>query len=227
MLSSSKIRACGLAAMIGSTVGIVFAPLYALAYFATPEGAQFAKPWAQVVRPLVEPLLTFASPEIVYLTYGKLYLVLFLGFVAGTVGLHARQRAEAMGRARRLETWGYRLTLIATVLLILGSIGAHWLGTYWPAVMEPAYVAFVMPGFLLLMIGAIPFGIGTLRTRVAPRLGAWLLAVGGFPGIILLNILTGNWGGGLIPLDLAWIIVGYFLWTNPGVDQVQQTLAVA
>ena len=227
MLSSSKIRACGLAAMIGSVVGILFFPLYALAYFAIPDGANSAKPWAQVVRPLVEPLLTFAPPQVVYHTYGKLYLVLFLGFLAGTLGLHTRQRATDISRASRLEGWGYRITLVALVLLTLGAIGDHWVGPYWPALIDVAYLGLAIPGVLLLMIGTPFFGIGTLRVKVAPRLGAWLLIVGGFPGLIVLSMLTGNWGGGLVPLDLAWVIIGYFLWTNPAVEHVQPELAIA
>ena len=227
MLSSSKVRACGLAAMIGSVVGILFFPLNALAYFATPDGAASAKPWARVVRPLVEPLLTFAPPQVVYHTYGKLYLVLFLGFLAGTLGLHACQRAAGSSRAGRRERWGYWLTLVALVLLILGAIGDHWVGPYWPALIDAAYLGLAIPGVLLLMVGTPLFGIGTLRAKVAPRLGAWLLILGGFPGLIVLSMVTGNWAGGLVPFDLAWLIIGYFLWTNPAVERVQPELAIA
>ena len=58
------------------------------------------------------------------------------------------------------------------------------------------------------------FGFGTLRARVAPRPGAWLLTVGGFPGIFLMTFLLGNLGIGMVLLNLAWVVLGYALWSD-------------
>lgn len=73
-MSSNRIRHCGLAAMVGGILGILYAPFYALAYFDTADGAEsleapWVAAWAGAVRPALEPLLTFAPPEAVYLTY--------------------------------------------------------------------------------------------------------------------------------------------------------------
>jgi hypothetical protein len=63
------------------------------------------------------------------------------------------------------------------------------------------------------MIGISLFGIGTLQTNEVPRLGAWLLVLGGFPGIPLLAYLVGRFSGGILLLDVAWIVLGYALWS--------------
>ena len=68
MDSPKLIRYGGLAAMLGGIVGILYAPFYALAYFATVDGAEslqalWVAAWAGVARPALEPLLTFASSE--------------------------------------------------------------------------------------------------------------------------------------------------------------------
>ena len=75
-MSWNWIRRGGLAATLGGIVGILYAPFYALAYFATADGAEsleapWVAAWAGAVRPVLKPLLTFASPEVVYPTYGN------------------------------------------------------------------------------------------------------------------------------------------------------------
>ena len=85
MSSSNWIRRGGLAAMVGGILGILCSPFYALAYFATEDGtesleAPWVAAWAGALRPILEPFLTFAPPEDVYLTYGKLLTLVFLGW---------------------------------------------------------------------------------------------------------------------------------------------------
>lgn len=130
MSSSNWIRWGGLAAMLGGIVGILYAPFYALAYFATEDGAEspeapWVAAWAGVLRPILEPLLTFAPPEVVYLTYGKCFSFMALGWMAGLLALHARQAASA----GRLERWGFRVAFAGSVLGTLGGIGTYWIGT--------------------------------------------------------------------------------------------------
>ena len=67
-----------------------------------------------------------------------------------------------------------------------------------------------------MMFGSLLFGIGTLRARMAPRLGGWLLTIGGFPGIVVMTVLVGHLSGGLLLLDFAWVVLGYALWRKRG-----------
>lgn len=201
--------------MLGGIVGILYSPFYALAYFATEEGAAsleapLAAAWAGTLRPILEPFLTFAAPEVVYLTYGKFFSFVVLGWIVGLLTLHARQTPHA----GRLERWGFRVAFAGTVLGLLGSIGVYWIGTVWWEIVDFFFIAFMVPALLLFSIGFPLFGVGTLRAKVAPRLGAWLLIVGGLPGIFLLTFLLGQLTLGLLLLNIAWVVLGYTLFSE-------------
>jgi hypothetical protein len=84
--------------MVGGVLGILLSPLYSLAYFATDEVASSEEPsWADPARDLLDPLITFASADAVYLTYGKLFLFVWASMLAGLVGLHASHAARPGG----------------------------------------------------------------------------------------------------------------------------------
>jgi hypothetical protein len=210
LASSRFIRWGGLAAMLGGILGILISPLLSVAWFATEGGAEslenpLVAGWAEPFARTFSPLLTFASPDAVYLTYGKVFLFVFLGFLVGLLALHARQAPRAGG----LEKWGFPVALVGTVLLVVGLIGAFWVGA-----VGFSYFAFVVPGYLLMSVGWTLFGIGTLRARVAPLLGAWLLILGGFPGFFVITILLGQHNSmGWLLVALAWIVLGYALWS--------------
>jgi hypothetical protein len=197
----------GLAAIAGGALGVVFAPLYSLAYFATADGAADAsspwvRAWADPARDLLDPLLSFASPDVVRLTYFKLFLFIVVGMLAGLVGLHASQAR----RGGRLERWGFRASLLGLLLLTSGALAG-----YWPPLLHFSFVAFILPGLLLLVVGSPLFGLGTWRAGVAPRIGAGLLIVGG-PAVLLISEVA-TLGGGLVLIYLAWVVLGHPLWS--------------
>src|SRR5688572_14468573 len=113
--SPDRVRSTGWAAMAGGALGLLCAPLYSLAYFATEAGAPYAESatvqaWAEPARDLLDPLLTFASPDTVYLTYGKLFLFVWIGMLAGLIAsTPARPATEAGSRggafARASSAW--------------------------------------------------------------------------------------------------------------------------
>jgi hypothetical protein len=196
--------------MLGGILGMLIPPFLSVAWFATKGGAEslenpLVAVWAEPFAGIFSPLLTFASPDAVYRIYGASALFIFVGFLAGLLALHSLQTPRAGG----LEKWGFRVALAGIVLTILGLIGAFWVGA-----LDFSFFAFLLPGQLLMTVGWTLFGIGTLTARVAPRLGAWLLIVGGFPGFVLITILLGqhNSMGGVV-LALAWIVLGYALWS--------------
>ena len=210
MSPSNLIRWGGLAALVGGVIGILYFPFHASAYFATQDGAAaldapWVAVWAEPFTRVFDPLLTFAPPHEVYTTFGKILVLVVLGFLPGVLALHSRQGA----RAGRLEKWGFRVLLLGSVL---GTLGAF--GEYYTPYLDFSFLAFSAPGILLLMFGSLLFGIGTLRAGMTPRLGAWLLTLGGFPGIVLMTVLVGHLSGGLLLLDFAWVVLGYALWTQ-------------
>jgi hypothetical protein len=213
MSASNLIRWGGLAALVGSVIGILYFPFHSAAYLSSPQGgaANLASPWVaawyEPFARVFHPLLTFASPYVVYTTFGKFSILVVLGYLAGVLALHSRQSAHA----GRLEKWGFRVLLIGTVL---GTVGAF--GEYYTPYIDFSFLAFSTPGFFLLMFGSLLFGIGTLRARMTPPLGGWLLTIGGFPGIVVMTVLVGHLSGGLLLLDFAWVMLGYALWRQRG-----------
>jgi hypothetical protein len=220
MHSPKLIRGGGLAAMLGGILGLLASPFLSVAWFATQGGASSsANPlvtvWTEPFTHIFSPLLTFAPPDTVYMTYGKVVSLVALGFLAGLVALHARQTS----RAGRLEKWGFRVTFGGVALSIVGFIGTLWLGSIWPGLMDIAFLAFLFPGQVLMMIGWSLFGVGTLMANVAPRLGAWLLIVGGLPGFFVITSLLGQHNSmGLMLIFLAWVILGYSLFSETSAE---------
>ena len=101
-----------------------------------------------------DPLVTFASPYVVRVTYFKLFLFIVLGMLAGVVGLHASQ-AQHGGR---LERWSFRASFVGLLLLTIGAFSG-----YWPPLLGFSFVALIVPGLLLLVVGSPLFGLGPGR----------------------------------------------------------------
>jgi hypothetical protein len=202
--SPDRVRLMGLAAMVGGALGVLVSPFYSLAYFASSDGAAdeataAQQAWAEPARDLLEPLLTFASADVVRVTYGKLWLLVWMGMLAGLVALHARHA----GKGGRLERWGFRTSFAGLVLMVIGAFGFFLEFTL-------DFAAFLLfPGLLLVVLGSPIFGLGTWRAGVAPRIGALLLVVGG-PALLVISEAA-TLGGGLVLVYLAWAILGHAL----------------
>lgn len=214
----------GLAVMLAGILGILYAPFYALSYFATEDGkasleSGMAQSLNDTLAPTLEPFLTFASPNTVYLTYGKAFTFVLIGWMVGLSILHSMQAA----RSGRTEKWGYRLTFIGSALAFVGSIGVYWFGSLWWGIIDVFFVAFMVPSLLLFGIGYMLFGIGTFRTGIAPRLGAVLLAAGGLPGIIVLSVVLGQLTLGLLLINLGWVVLGYALYSQASATEQHAT----
>jgi hypothetical protein len=195
----------GLAAAVGGVVGLLYWPLHALAYFATDSGSDsegLLRPTEWLREPL-EPLLAWGSPDTVYVTYGKVMVVPAAGFLLGLLAVRATLRALTA----RLERWGFRISIVGNALVLVGLVIEYWL--------EQVDLGFAIdgPGFLILLAGLTMLGIGMLRRRAAPRIGAWLLALA-IPLVLVCTLLIGHLSAGLIPLDLAWIVVGWWAWSD-------------
>jgi hypothetical protein len=206
-------RFAGLYAMAAGAASLVFAPLLALSYFATDDGASeletsTVSAWAEPARDLAGGLLTWASPERVYATYVQVFAVLFGGLLlcATTVEREARP-------GRGLERWGWRLALtgyrvlavalvVAFVVLIPESDGGG---------LNVVYLALLVPGMLLSVVGSSVLGIALVRAGYRPRATAWLLALA-LPLMLTGSDLLGHNSLGLLPLFVAWAMTGHRLW---------------
>ena len=167
--SPDQVRWTGLAAMVGGALGVVFAPLYSLAYFATADGAADA----QLSR----------GPGMGRPGSGSARSVAHLRLA----GRRAGDLLQAVPVHRRWACWPASSGCTpARPSTADGSSG----GAFGPAssvcCSSPSarsagtgrrcstftFVAFILPGLLLLVVGSPLFGLGTWRAGVAPRIGA-------------------------------------------------------
>jgi hypothetical protein len=203
-MSNELRRWSALAAVAGGIVGLLYWPLHSLAYFATEDGRDsegVLRPTEWLQKPL-DPLLDWSSPDTVYVTYGTIVVIPAVGFLLGLLAVH-ETRPEATAA---LERWGFRIAVAGNVVAILGTVVEYWL--------QQVDVGFAIsaPGLVILLVGSTLFGIALVRAHDAPRAGAWLLALS-IPLVLACTILIGHLSAGLIPLDLAWISLGWWAWS--------------
>jgi hypothetical protein len=215
----TKTRLSGLYAMLAAAAAVAFAPLLALSYFGIDEGSDelsigTVSAWADPARDLAGGLLTWASPERVYATYVQLFALLFPAVLLCAL----TTRAQRPPASARLEQWGWRIALTGYALATAGLVAAFvvlFAGSAAGETLNVVFLALLMPGMLLGVLGSTVLGIALLRNRYAPRLTAWLLALA-FPLMLIGSDVLGHNSLGMIPLFLAWAATGRHLWrTTP------------
>ncbi len=153
---------------------LVIGQLHALARHRTEDGKSdldiaATSFWAEPAGRALDPLLSWAGADTVYLTYGK-WWVFALGVMVAAGYLVMRLRAPYGA-----ELWGWRLFLVGNTLLALGAGTYYW--GQWTSynVLEDIGLWMDVPGALLSTIGATVLGIALLRRGAKPRLAAVLL----------------------------------------------------
>ena len=174
--SVERQRTIGRFAWVMAWFGLVVGQLHALARHNTVDGkidleAPLTRLWSDPARSALKPLLDWASPDAVYLTYGKIWLPVFLGFTLCAFVVHRRRHPSGF------EKWAWRIALTGYVLACFGVFLTYWtqFNTY-NALFEPAFVV-TIPGLLMTLIGSTLLGIALLRNGFTPKLPAWLLTL--------------------------------------------------
>ena len=189
--SSYSVRWCGLAAMLGGALWVIGTLVHA----SKPRGC-IAEECA--FRPMRE---TGALA-------GILTLLSVLLFVAGAVGLLALVRSG--GRFGKLGNAGTIVGAVgAAVLAIATLVQAIFFGGDFPLMPH-----FVIPGLLAMVVGFVLVGITILRSGVLPRWAA-VLVIAGALGMLGANEQTARVLL-MIPFGVAWVAVGYVLWSGAG-----------
>ena len=213
----SATRLNGLYAMIAAAASLLFAPLLGLAYFATEDGAEdleagTVSAWADPARDIAGGLLTWASPDRVYATYLQVLALLFPAVFLCARAVRARRPVPTGG----LERWGWRIALAGYGLATLGLTAAFFVlfgRDPTSDALETVFIALMVPGMLLSIVGSTVLGIALLRNRYAPKLTAWLLALA-FPLAIVGSDVLGHNSLGMVPLFVAWGAAGRQLWRS-------------
>lgn len=164
-----------------------------------------------------------------YQVYNRLMPVVLLLLAVGLVAFHAVQK----GSHRLVGTTGFVVALIGLFVMIAGNIVEFWAFTeeaYGPnSLRNSAWMAFGL-GMFTFYVGTVLFGIDTLRARMLPHLGAFLL-ISWFPAGFLVSSLLQLLGvpealafSGLTALlGTGWTMLGYAVWSAAG-EEVQRSM---
>jgi hypothetical protein len=205
-------RRIGRFAWVMAWVGLVVGQLHALSRFATADGTEDLElrsvaAWAEPATDLLAPLLTWASPDVVYVTYGKVWFPVFAAF---TLCAYVVYRRRQPGGA---ETWVWRFALtgyVITSLAVLLEYWSQWTGSYnrdgIEAILFSAAWAVAVPGLVLTMLGSTALGITLLVKRFRPALPAVLLAAAIPLAFAILQVTS--MGSAALPVMFAFGILG-------------------
>lgn len=200
---SQAARRYSLVAAVGA---VIFSPLLALSYFSTPDGASSAEEaflggWIEPTRELAGGVVTFASANAVYAVYTLVLALLFPAIMLSALAIRSSRP-----QPRGMERWGWRLALagyalfgaglvfVAVLLLAVGSDAA---------IVDMLFMAMMVPGLLVGLIGSTVLGLALQRGNYRPRLTAWLLALA-LPLWFLGSAGLGHNSLGMVPLFIAW-----------------------
>jgi hypothetical protein len=180
--------------------------LHALARHQTVDGRSdldlwATRVWAEPAGRALRPLLDWGTPDLVYVTYGKVWLPVFLAFTLCAFVVQRRRRPVGF------EKWAWRIALTGYVWACAGVFGDYW--TQWTSHANPLLdVAFAagLPGLLLTVFGSSLLGIALLRNRFEPRVSAWLLTIT-FPFLFVITMVT-SLGSLALPIMFGFGIVG-------------------
>jgi hypothetical protein len=203
---SERERLIGRLAWVAAWVALAVGQLHALARHRTEDGKSdldlvTTRFWAEPAGHLFSPLLTWGSPDLVYVTYGKLWLPIFLAFTA--CAFVVRRHRQPTGK----ERWVWRVTLFSYVGACVSVAAEYWLqwGSETSDLLETVFLA-SLPFILLTMLSSTVLGVTLLVKRFRPRTPALLLALT-LPGLFLISMVT-SLGNISLPIAFAFGLLG-------------------
>jgi hypothetical protein len=199
-------RVIGRLAWVAAWVALVVGQLHALARHRTEDGTgdldlATTRFWAEPAGRLARPLLDWGSPDFVYVTYGKLWLPLFLAFTACAFVCYRQRRPSGM------ERWAWRVTLFAYCGACVSVAAEYWLqwGAHTNDLLDTIFL-FTLPFVLLTVLSSTVLGVVLLVKRFQPRTPAVLLALT-LPGLVVISMFT-SLGNITLPILFAFGILG-------------------
>jgi hypothetical protein len=207
-------RRAGRFAWLMAWTGLVVGQLHALARFATEDGRQdlelpLTAAWAEPAADALSPLLGWGDADLVYVTYGKIWLPVFVAFTLAAVMVY-RRRAP-----RGFEKWTWRVVLAgyagASVSVFL-SYWTQWTGSY-NALFDAAWLV-TLPSFLVAMVGSTVLGTTLLARGFRPWAPALLLALT-FPLAFFVILQVTSMGSAALPIMFAFGLLGRRIAQDP------------
>ncbi len=185
---------------------LVMGQLHALARHRTEDGAEdldspLTAAWAEPAGDLLSPLLDWADPDLVYVTYGKLWLPVFMAFFLCALVVYRSRRP------RGFEKGAWRVVLVAYGAAVVSVFAEYW--TQWTgepnALLDIVFLASI-PAILVTILGSSVLGISLVRNGLRPRAAAWLLAAT-FPFALVITAFT-SLGSIVLPIAFAFGLMG-------------------
>ena len=204
--TTDRERLVGRVAWYAAWFGLVLGQLHALSRYRTEDGKgdldmATTAFWAEPAGDLFSPLLTWADPDIVYATYGKLWLPVFVAFTLCAFVCYRRRRPV------RFEKWAWRVALFAYTGACVSVTAEYW--TQWGSqtndLLDLVFLA-TLPLVLLTMLSSTVLGVTLLVKRFRPRTSAVLLAAT-LPAAFLIPAVT-SLGNVVLPIAFAFGILG-------------------
>lgn len=207
MINNRTQRRIGTFAWVMAWVGLVVGQLHALARHNTADGEgdlklPLTRVWSDPARRALRPLLDWADPDTVYLTYGKIWLPVFVAFTLCAYVVYRRRNAG--GAERRI----WQITLAGYLLACVGvflDYYTQWTG-YLPNVVGAAFFGVTLIALLVTLLGSTVLGIVLLRKGFRPLASAWLLALTIPIAIGVLQFTS--MGSAALPIMFAFGLVG-------------------
>jgi hypothetical protein len=186
--------------------GLVAGQFHAMARHQTADGksdleSSMTSFWSNPARDFFQPLLDWADPDVVYVTWGKIWLPVFLGFTL--CAFVVRRHRQPVG----FEKWAWRIALTGYVGGCASVAAEYW--SQWTSVDQGVVDAVFLasaPFLLMTMVGSTLLGIALLRRGMRPALPAWLLTLA-IPSLIVVSMVT-SLGNVVLPIMFAFGILG-------------------
>lgn len=184
--SSNLIRLAGLVAILG---GVAWVALWS-------AGGLLGK--------LLRPLGVLS--ENMFFADNIVFVALFLGVAAVVAALYVLHRRR-YGWVGTLAAFATLAALLMLTVFVVAGYGAEGpAGDPFPILLN----FFLSTGLLLTSVGLLALGIATIRAKVLPWWCGVALIVGSPPaGIGLSSFMWVAGNAALVPVGIAWILVGY------------------
>jgi hypothetical protein len=205
-------RQIGRFAWVMAWVGLVVGQLHALARFATADGKEdpelpLTAAWAEPAAEALAPLLEWADPDVVYVTYGKIWLPVFAAFTLCAYVVYRRRWP------RGFEKWAWRVAIAVDTAACLGvflDYWTQWTGDYNGSGVEAAFFTagwvVTFPSFLLMLLTTTVLGVTLLVKGFRPTVPAVLLALMIPLAFGILQVTS--MGSAALPVMVAFGILG-------------------
>ena len=217
-------RAIGRFAWFTAWFGLVIGQLHALPRHQTADGRSdldlaLTRAWAEPAGDFLSPLLEWGDPDLVYVTYGKLWLPVFVGFFLCALVVYRRRQP------RGFERGAWRVVLVGYAAAVVSVFAEYW--TQWTgepnALLDIVFVASI-PAILVTLLGSTVLGVAVVRNGLRPRASAWLL-LAAFPLALVITEVT-SLGNIVLPIAFAFGILGRRIArSEPAVDVTRQPVA--